>query len=69
LLQNLHRAGLNKEIEMTTTTAPTLASSSSAKRNSWLRRLALRATVSTFVLATTVVGLAGVAFAGPEMGC
>jgi hypothetical protein len=44
------------------TTAP-------AATNSWLRRLALRATVSTFVLATSIVGLAGMAWAGPEMGC
>lgn len=37
--------------------------------NSWLRRLALRATVATFMLATSSVGLAGMAWASPEMGC
>lgn len=34
-----------------------------------LRRFALRAFVSASVLAGTIVSLAGLAWAGPEMGC
>ncbi len=52
-----------------TTTASAPTSSPSVNPNSRLRRLALRATVSTFVLATSIVAPAGVASAWPEMGC
>lgn len=54
---------------MSATSASTPAPYARVTTNSWLRRLALRATVSTFVLATTIVGLAGMAWASPEMGC
>ena len=54
---------------MNATSASTPAVTGSAITNNWLRRLALRAAVSTFVLATSVVGFAGMAMASPEMGC
>lgn len=54
---------------MSATSASTPAAPAFVAPTSWLRRLALRATVSTFVLATSVIGLAGMAWAGPEMGC
>ena len=54
---------------MSATSAFTPAASTGVTTNTWLRQLALRATVSTLVLATSVVGLAGVAWASPEMGC
>lgn len=37
--------------------------------SSWLRRLGLRATVSTFMLTISIVGFASLASASPEMGC
>ena len=54
---------------MSATSASTPATIAPVTTNSRLRRLALRATVSTFVLATSIVGLAGMALASPEMGC
>lgn len=54
---------------MNATAASTITSTASATRNTRLRRLAVRATVATFMLATSIVGLAGVALASPEMGC
>lgn len=54
---------------MSATSASTPAAPACVAPNKWLRRLALRATVSTFVLASSIIGLAGMAWAGPEMGC
>ncbi len=54
---------------MSATTTSIPAAAAPVAPNSWLRRLAVRATVSTFMLATSIVGLAGMAWAGPEMGC
>ena len=52
-----------------TPTSTPASTPASVTTDSWLRRLALRATVSTFLLATSIVGLAGMAWASPEMGC
>ena len=54
---------------MNASAASTPAVTAFATSSNWLRRLALRATVLTFVLATSFVGFAGVAWASPEMGC
>ena len=54
---------------MNATSASTITTTTSVTMNSRLRRLAVRATVATFMLATSIVGLAGAALAGPEMGC
>ena len=54
---------------MNASSASTPAATPRATTNSWLRRLTLRVTVSTFVLATSIGGLAGMASASPEMGC
>ena len=54
---------------MSATSASTPSTTAHVATNSRLRRLALRATVSTFLLATSIVGLAGMAWASPEMGC
>ena len=54
---------------MSASATSTPVASGPVSTNSWLRRLALRASVSTFLLATSIVGLAGMAWASPEMGC
>ena len=54
---------------MTVRSTFTVTATSPVTTNSWMRRLAVRATVSTFMLATSLVGLAGMASASPEMGC
>lgn len=54
---------------MSATSASTPATPACVTPNRWLRRLAFRATVSTVVLASSIIGLAGMAWAGPEMGC
>ena len=54
---------------MTSTAVRTVENTTVRSPEGRLRRLALRATVSAFVLATTVVGTAGMAWAGPELGC
>ena len=54
---------------MSATSASTLTAMTPVTTNSWLRRLAVRATLSTFMLATSIVGLAGVASATTEWGC
>ena len=53
---------------MSATSTSTLTATTPGTTNNWVRRLAVRATVSTFMLATSIVGLAGVASAYPEIG-
>ena len=54
---------------MESTAVPTPEPTSRRTTAGRLRRIGLRVTVSAFVLATTLVGAAGMAWAGPEMGC